>query len=115
VGRYPLRMFPDTQIAVAEVFGNHCGTGNIISAASTDPGSGRDQRRNDGGGGGKAGGDQHSNTNTRRKGAGSNANVYQYTLEAPAVSIVLYTDFVMKLELALSKPRSKNDTLNPKP
>lgn len=78
-------MFQDTQIAVAEVFGHNVHHHHRAALGR------RELRRND-----SVATDGETNGNTRNK-------------EMVNLDVLSYTDFVMKLENALSKPDSTND------
>ena len=86
VGRYPLRLFRDTQMAIAEVFGEEVGRhSNILGDAKSGSGTV-----------GKSAAESDSNANATRGG------------ERPAGEM-LYTNFVIKLEAAMAKGESVNE------
>ena len=84
IGRYPLRLFKDTQVAIAEVFD--------------------DRRRH------RRGGADLARTSSQLQDgkAGGNGDVFD-TLGSSGSGELLYTEYVLKLEAALAKDEDTND------
>ena len=89
VGRFPLRLFRDTQTAIAEVFGEEAGRGKRRGAQDNSHAR-KDGAPHAGGGSADASG---ASVATNMAGLGE----------------MLYTDFVIKLESALAKGGSANE------
>ena len=108
VSRYPLRLFRDTQMAVAEVFGEETGR-NTFKRGHIAAGL----RRNDSNQGFHAKGTGSSPEEHRAGGAfrdgdgGSGDRGFSGDRGSPGE--MLYTDFVIKLEAAMAKSESVNE------
>ena len=108
VSRYPLRLFRDTQMAVAEVFGEETGR-NTFKRGGHIAGL----RRNDSNQGFHAKGTGSSPKEHRAGGAfrdgdgGSGDRGFSGDRGSPGE--MLYTDFVIKLEAAMAKSESVNE------
>ena len=88
VGRFPLRLFRDTQTAIAEVFGEEAGRGKRRGAQDNS------HARKDGA--------PHAAGSPDASGASVATNM-------AGLGEMLYTDFVIKLESALAKGGSANE------
>ena len=97
VGRFPLRLFRDTQTAIAEVFGEEPARGRARGGAR-DAGGGNG--RNDGARG-APGSNSHAGPSHGSPAATSSS--------AAGLGEMLYTDFVIRLESALSRTGAANE------
>ena len=108
VSRYPLRLFRDTQMAVAEVFGEETGRNTFMRGGHI-----AGLRRNDSNQGFHAKGTGSSPKEHRAGGAfrdgdgGSGDRGFSGDRGSPGE--MLYTDFVIKLEAAMAKSESVNE------
>jgi hypothetical protein len=108
VSRYPLRLFRDTQMAVAEVFGEETGRNTFMRGHIA-----AGLRRNDSNQGFHAKGTGSSPKEHRAGGAfrdgdgGSGDRGFSGDRGSPGE--MLYTDFVIKLEAAMAKSESVNE------
>ena len=84
VSRFPLRLFRDTQTAIAEVFGEEAASGKRAGARDTRQGVGKD-------------------------GAPDVSERASAVTNASGLGEMLYTDFVIKLESALAKGGAANE------
>ena len=96
VGRFPLRLFRDTQTAIAEVFGEETARGRARRARDAGGGNGRND-----GARGAPGSNSHAGPSHGRRAATSSS--------AAGLGEMLYTDFVIRLESALSRTGAANE------
>ena len=90
VSRFPLRLFRDTQTAIAEVFGEEAARGTRAGARDTSQGAGKDGA-------------------PRAPGAPDVSERISAATNAAGLGEMLYTDFVIKLESALAKRGAANE------